>query len=150
MVLMTLSSLRKLTLHRLAIRRTLMLLTFVGAILVGLLAMHTFSSASDGHMYTAVPMSTDIGAHAIDHGMAAPTQAMTATDCDGMCDPTHAMAGMACVLALLISGLMFAITTSRRWSSFRTRLRGRWLVLAATAVAGMPPPDLNALSISRT
>lgn len=148
---MTLSGLRKLALQRSAIRRALMLLTFVGAILVGLLAMHTFSSDSGGHMNSAVAMSTDMSTHAINDLTAAPAQVMTATDCDGMCDPAHMMTDMACVLALLVTVLVLAITASRRWSTFLASLRGRWLTIVATAVAAMPPPpDLNALSISRT
>lgn len=138
-------------LRRGAIGRAVFLLALVGGVLVGLLAMHTISSASGGHMESASAMSADMTAHGNHGDMATPTQAETPADCSGMCDPGHIMASMACVLALLFSVLVLAISASRRWSTFLAGPRTRWLAIVAVAVAAMPPPpDLNALSISRT
>lgn len=148
---MTLMQLRTLALGRGAIGRAVLLLAVVGGVLVGLLAMHTISSPSSGHMESVSAMSSDMTTNG-DHGnMAAPTQAEPPADCSGMCDPGHIMASMACVLALLFSALVLGISASRRWSIFFAALRMRWPALAAVAVVAMPPPpDLNALSISRT
>lgn len=146
---MTLIRLRTLALQPGVIGRTLLHLTLVGGVLIGLLAMHTISSASSEHMTTASVMSADTS-HPESHGDVAPTPAETATDCGGMCDPGHIMATMACVLALLFSALVLAISASRRWSTFFAALRNRWVAIVAVAVAAMPPPDLNTLSISRT
>ncbi|WP_394771368.1 DUF6153 family protein [Lacisediminihabitans sp.] len=147
---MTLSGLRRLAVQRGALGRTILLLALVGGVLVGLLAMHTISSAFDGHSKSGSAMSSDMTIHS-DHGTMSPTQREVSGECTGMCDPGHSMASMACVLALLFSALVLAISASRQWSMFHTALRARWRALVAVAVAAIPPPpDLNALSISRT
>ena len=138
---MTLIRFRMVAVQPGVIGRTFLLMAVVGGVLIGLLAMHTISSASGEHMATASTMSADMS-HPDSHADAP-------AECGGMCDPSHIMANMACVLALLFSAL--AITASRRWSTSSTALRGRWLAILAVAVEVMPPPpDLNALSISRT
>ncbi len=147
---MTLIRFRTLALQRDTLRRTFLLLAVVGGVLIGLLAMHTISSASGEHMATASAMSTDMS-HSDGHGdMVASSAAETSTKCGGMCGSDHIMASMACVLALLFSALVLAISASRRWSTFFAPCRNRWLAIVAVAVAALPPPDLNALSISRT
>jgi hypothetical protein len=142
---------RTAALRRGTITRTMLLLALVGGVLVGLLAMHTVSSASGGHSESTSAMSSDMATHG-DHGdMVAPPAAEMPADCSGMCDPGHIMSSMTCVLVLLFTGLVLAITASRRWSMIFAALRTRWLAIVAVAVAAMPPPpDLNALSISRT
>ena len=147
---MTLMRFRTLALQRGTLRRTVLLLALVGGVLIGLLAMHTISSASGEHMAPASAVSTGTS-HPDSHGdMVAPSPAETTTNCGGMCDPGHIMANMACVLVLLFSALVLAISASRRWSTVLAALRARWRAIVAVAVAAMPPPDLNALSISRT
>ena len=145
---MTLIRFRTLALQRDALRRTVLLLALVCGVLIGLLAMHTISSAWGEHMTTESVMSADMS-HPESHGDVAPTPAETA-DCGGMCGSDHIMATMACVLALLFSALVLAISASRRWSTLFTAVGNRWLAIVAVAIAAMPPPDLNALSISRT
>jgi hypothetical protein len=131
--------------------RTLLMLALACAVLVGLLAMHTISSTPGDHMGTVSTMSAHTG-HPQSHGATVtPGHAETQAACGGMCDPGHVMAEMACVLALLVSALAFAITASRRWSTFLAALRSQWLAIVAVASVAMPPPpDLRALSISRT
>lgn len=148
---MTLMRFRTLAVQSGVIGRTLLVLAVVGGVLIGLLAMHTISSASSEHMATASVMTADMSHPGSHGGMVAPSQAESPAECSGMCDPGHIMANMACVLAVLFSVLVFAITASRRWSAFSAALRSRWLAILAVAVEAMPPPpDLNALSISRT
>jgi hypothetical protein len=145
---MTLLHLRRLALRPGALGRTLLLLALVGGVLIGLLAMHTISSASSGHMGSASAMSAGPNDH--DGMSTTPAEAETLADWNGMW-PSHSMAGMACVLALLISVLALAHSASRWWSKFLAALRAQRLVIAAVAVAALPPPpDLTALSISRT
>lgn len=131
--------------------RTILLLALVGGVLIGLLAMHTVSSASGEHMASASAMSAGM-IHPDSHGgKVSPSQAEAPVECGGMCDPDHIMANMACVLALLFSIYLLAIGPPRRWSIFLSELHSRWLAAVAVAVEAMPhPPDLNTLSISRT
>jgi len=144
---MTLMGIRAAALRRGGIGRTVLLVALVGGVLVGLLAMHTISSSPGGHSESIPAMSADMTSHG---DVVAPAATMPA-DCSGMCDPGHIMASMVCVLALLFSVVALTISASRRWSMFLAALQARWLAIAAAAVAVMPlPPDLNALSISRT
>ncbi len=118
-------------------RRTIIALIAVPAILVGLLLMHVLSA--DG---SATP--TGVG------GSTSATVIVDASadvDCDGPCAPTHSMAEVACILALLVSLILLAAPVSIR----------RWLVLASPmrfalfdTRAPSAPLTLHELSISRT
>lgn len=126
-------------------RRLLLTFAAVGAILVGLLAMHSFS-ADTGHHGTTLAVAAD--AHH-EHGA---DPAVVQDDCaGGGCEPGHSMTVAACLLALLvltlllalrdvpIRGLLLLAPAARRaqWWSARTL---RW----------PKPPSLLELSISRT
>ncbi len=132
--------------HRGAPGRTVLLLATVGAVLVGLLAMHTLSSTPAGHseMMSSMPAGVTTPGDVLS-AMAADVT----VDCPGICDPGHSMAGMACVLALLFSALLLTIAASRRWSMFAAVVLARWPAILAVVVAAILPPDLNALAISR-
>lgn len=132
--------------------RTLLLLVAVtAAIIVGLLAMHSFNTHATGHGKTApvvgvaanADSSHDVPAAA---AVEAPVDHSDCADCVG----DHAMAWTACVLALLLSVIVLG------W------LRARWRAPLCESVAHMvralwpaaarfhPPPSLTVLCISRT
>lgn len=129
-------------------RTLLLLIALTGAVIVGLLAMHSLSthtSAETGHHATTASepsgMSTD--------SHAAPTTAIDEACVD--CGSDHSsMFAMACVLALLATVLLLARTTAGH--------QGLALLLrpgpAAISLPGIPgrshPPSLIALCISRT
>jgi hypothetical protein len=61
------------------------------------------------------------------------------------------MPGMMCVLALLFTALSLAAATAANVTAFGPGSRQALSrMIAFAAVPGNPPPDLNALSISRT
>ncbi|CAN5431616.1 hypothetical protein BH10ACT4_BH10ACT4_01670 [soil metagenome] len=127
------------------------MLVLASGVIIGLLAMHTIVSSPGDHgeqvPAMAAEMATPGGAVAL---ATSDTVGMPGT-CSGMCDPGHAMASMACVLALLFGGLVLFITNSRQWSTYFAATRSRWRAIGPVACLAMPPPpDLNALSISRT
>lgn len=136
-----------------AIRATLLLLLLVGAVVAGLLAMHTISSSGmSGHDAPAASgmVMADPGHHASEtmgHEQAAPA----VLDASGAGDPGHAMSTIACVLALLFSALLLVARHARTTSKMLPRpgaAPGR--IVAFAAVKVNPPPNLDALSISRT
>ena len=113
--------------------------------------MHTIASAPSDHLTGASTMAVDSSVSGDPSGMVASSRAEASVECGGMCDAGTVMANMACVLALLFFALVIAIAASRLWSTYIPSLRRQWLAIVAVAVAAMPPPpDLNALSISRT
>ena len=130
--------------HALIWRRLLLTFAAVGAILVGLLAMHSFS-ADAGHHGTTLAVATE--AHH-EHD-AAP--AVAHDDCGGSCGPGHSMTVTACLLALLVLALLL---TARD-----VPMRGLLLLAKperqvqwwhVRAVRWPKPPSLLELSISRT
>lgn len=135
--------------------RTVMLLAFVGAVLVGLLAMHTIVSATPGNhdssMSMTSPMASSIPSgmehHAGAEGL--PPNELTAGECGGACDPGHVMSGMACVLALLFTGALLFPLVSRRWPPTLATVPALTAQVLHT-VWPSRPPDLTELSISRT
>lgn len=130
--------------HALIWQRLLLTFAAVGALLVGLLAMHSFS-ADTGHHGTAVVAVTE--AHH-EHDVA---PAVVQDDCGGSCEPGHSMTVTACLLALLvltmllsardlpIRGLMLLATSARHAQWWHVR-----------AVRWPKRPSLLELSISRT
>ncbi|RFA06483.1 hypothetical protein B7R54_19120 [Subtercola boreus] len=149
------------------IRRTVLLLAVVSAVVLGLLAMHTLQTGMGNHN---VPMNSTgemsaIGdtAHHADETlpgtdtvvgadvMGGSHRHVTSSECSGMCDPEHTMAGMICVLALLLTGLLLAaIRPASTYTSTPLAPVLLRVVDAAVARPGPAPPDLNVLSISRT
>ncbi|RFA15534.1 hypothetical protein B7R22_06830 [Subtercola boreus] len=144
--------------------RTVLLLAVVGAVVLGLLAMHTLQTGMGNHsapMHSASAMSdtvhpggdmvhtTDLATDADMVG--ASHEHATSSECSGRCDPEHTMAGMICVLALLLAGLLLA--AFRPTSTYTTAPVKPALQQLADVEASRPgpaPPDLHVLSISRT
>ena len=134
------------------LRKTMLLLVLVGALVAGLLAMHTIASANGGH--NAAPDSTmamqATGNHA-DVTVAPGGESIAVSDCAGTCDPGHSMATMVCVLALLISVLALgALRPPALAGLLRAMLPPLRRIVASAAAAFPLPPSLDALSISRT
>lgn len=131
--------------HALVWRRLLLTLAAVVAIIVGLLAMHSFSTDAGNHDATTAVVAE---AHQHEHG-GAPFVANH--DCDGACEPGHSMPVTACLLALLV----FTLLLAAREAVARGRLplpgaaNPEWPVQAG-ALRWPRPPSLEALSISRT
>ena len=132
-------------------RTLLLLIALTGAVIVGLLAMHslnTHTAAQAGH-HSAV--AADVHGATLEdaHASTGPAAAAVDETCAD-CGTGHStMLAMACVLALLATVLLLA------------RMRGaqRWLALlprpgppAAAPPVGtcLRPPSLTALCISRT
>ncbi|WP_194410995.1 DUF6153 family protein [Microbacterium cremeum] len=133
-------------------RRLLLLIALTGAVIVGLLAMHSLSGhaasgAGDHAADTAVVADRDIG-HA--HSATTATTATTVvTDVCADCGDDHSsMLAMACVLALLAVALLLRPQPGHRWLS--TMPRPRPVPSAPASRTRRRPPSLTALCISRT
>lgn len=132
-------------------RGIILALLAVPAILFGLLAMHGLTAASMSGSQTAMAI-TDQATHVVGNFTPAtmtsglPSQAQ---NCDGGCGPSQEMLGMACVIALLFTVLIFAL---RPALSQREEIRHTISAIAAKVLALAPPspPSLHYLSISRT
>ena len=143
--------------------QTVLLLTLVGAVLVGLLAMHTIASSTAGHRQSTMspisPMSSISLASSVSsvlpgmesHGVATGSRVneLVTGDCGGMCDPGHVMSSMAFVLALVLTGALLFEVASRRGPVVFSALPAV-TVPAPYANGPSRPPDLTELSISRT
>ena len=123
----------------------LLLIAVTGAIIIGLLAMHSLNS----HTETAAPATA---AAMLEHGTAGPgsadhgtTQPATDGDCAD-CGGHASMLAMACVLALLIVSLLFLPRVGIAWGA---ALRADPALIARAAVLPRPP-SLLVLCISRT
>ena len=124
--------------------RTVLLLTLVGAVLVGLLAMHGIASAGHhGSSMESLSVSS-MSSGMESHGVAAGT-----TDCGGTCDAGHVMSSMTCMPALVFTGALLFEVASRRGPVVISALPA--LTVPALYTNGPSrPPDLTELSISRT
>lgn len=156
--------------------RSLLILAAVGAILLGLLSMHTMTTTTSEHSMPSAAMIGGSEAHpadamtmhatvAGDHDqvadvMVASTQQLNApvlpdpseatVTCGGMCTPGHAMTAMACVLALLVTSALFALTrVTRYWKITPADHFTQWLTVPLGSRLSIAPPSLLALSISR-
>lgn len=129
--------------HALVWRRLLLTFAAVGAILVGLLAMHSLSTDA-GHHGTTIAVASEA------HHEHAESPALVPDECGGSCEPGHSTAIVACLLALLALTLLLALreTPTRGVDLQRVAaLKSLW----KTAAFRWPrPPSLTALSISRT
>ena len=116
-------------------KRLLIALFAVPAILIGLLAMHVVTTAS---------VSETAPAHSMSDSMPSP-----ADHCEGSCAPSHEILGMICVLALLAAMVVLTVRPIRlRWDE-----TARFIVncgVRAVSLAPAHPPSLHLLSISRT
>jgi hypothetical protein len=150
--LMSLLHTRDAILRRGAVQNAVLLLAVVAAIVVGLLAMHTFASSMGSHEQpAAAAMAMGSPAVHVDEMTAGDGSMSTAMECSGLCDPGHSMATMACILALVFTAL--ALATARRADLLALLPRVRMTLFRAVALAALTskaPPDLNVLSISRT
>jgi hypothetical protein len=130
------------------VARTLLLLIAVtGAVIVGLLAMHSLNAhtATDtGHQAT-VNMSAAAGAG--DHHSGATVTDEPCADCGG----GHSdMLAMACVLALLTTVLLLMRPGAvMRWLSILPRPRPSFMAALFSRPA-LRPPSLTVLCIRRT
>jgi hypothetical protein len=129
--------------------RTSILLAVTVAVIIGILAMHSFSSATP---YTNTVMTADsrtisVGSH---HEPLEVATAISGPDCIG-CSDDMSMALMWCVFALLTASLLLA---APRQMTGWPRQASRLLCFAASPQhhVGQAPrgPSLNVLCISRT
>ncbi|MBG6106648.1 DUF6153 family protein [Frigoribacterium sp. CG_9.8] len=149
---MSLIRIRETIMRPAALRRAIFLLTMVGALVAGLLGMHTIASAMGGH--NEVSSSAMTMQHAPHPAGGMPIGDLISTgadDCAGSCDPGHAMATVVCVLALLITILAIgALRNSTQRGLLRVAMPLLRSAVAFAAAAWAPPPNLDALSICRT
>jgi hypothetical protein len=142
-------TLRAAILRPAATQRTVVLLSVVLAIVLGLLAMHTIASGMGGHSEPAATVMTV----AADHQM--PGTHPDSGPCSGACapEPSHNITAMVCVLALMVGAVLLPVGLFRSAQQRDPRPQIRLLVSAFRFVRSAPfrdPPDLITLSISRT
>lgn len=137
--------------HPRAWRRLATGLLGVTAILICLLAMQggaikeASGSGSVAVATQTAPSAEQVIAPAMARGMTVPD----GERCGVVCAPTHEVLAGACVLALLVTAVLFATDLFlTRWSVLRQVLAT--LGARATALAPPTPPSLHLLSISRT
>lgn len=129
------------------VHRWLLSVVFAALVIVGLLGMHTLSTA-----HASSPLAVvSAGAAAMDadhlHAQSAMevASASACLDCD---DGAHHAMIMACVLGLLVTLLLVCRATPGWFSTRRVSVAG-YLVRPTVALASRPP-SLMILSISRT
>ncbi|MCU1506083.1 MAG: hypothetical protein JWP05_1052 [Microbacteriaceae bacterium] len=151
---MSLLRARDIMLRRTAVQTTVLLLSVVAALVVGLLAMHTFTSPMGNHNEPAATMAMDANAPgdlAAGDMVTGGRDAVALPYCSVTCDLGHNMVGMVCVLAILFTALSLLAAASANVTEFWPRARlALSRMIAFAAAPGNPQPDLNALSISRT
>ena len=126
---------------------SVLLVSLVVAVVIGLLAMHTVQSTMGMHGAGASDAAVMMPA-AADTSIVAEATHITST-CNVSCAPGATMAAMACILALLTAVLLLA--GARAANSTIPPLRVALLGIAPRPVdAGRAQPDLLVLSISRT
>lgn len=128
------------------LRRIALLVALVGSVVVGLLAMHTFSEHPTAAVTTTAALSEHHHAASTgsmhEHEGAAPC----VDDCGGA--PLHSMAVVGCVLALLI---LLVIVAPGAAPGGGTELRRQSHPSLRAEPSPRPhPPDLALLCISRT
>jgi hypothetical protein len=130
-----------------ALRKVMLIVVAVAAIVVGLLAMHSLN-LHEGHD-SGGAMSVAAAPHHV-VGMPAPDSPSDSPQCASPCGTgDQVMSGTACILALLATTMLLAVALSAiRWERFP-----RWatsLLSRVAALASPSPPSLLILSISRT
>lgn len=131
----------------------------VPAILVGLLAMHVLtttgldetgtSASHTAHHADAKSLADAAAGSMVMSALNTDQRAPSPDGCAGPCGPSHSMLSMICVLALLVTVLLFTVQLILTgWRSVRPMVA---TLIASTAVLlAPPPPSLTLLSISRT
>ena len=148
---MTLTGLRTAAQPPRALGRTVLLLTLIVAVLIGLLAMHSIASTAAGHHDSSVMSASSASLAMESHGVTAGSRVneLVTLDCGGTCDPGHVMSSMTCVLAPVSTGALLAEVASRRGPVVFSALPA--LTVPGPYTNGPSrPPDLTELSISRT
>ncbi len=130
-------------------RTLLLLIALIGAVIIGLLAMHslnTHATAESGHHAT---MATDAaGASAVGDAHGATT--VSAEESCADCGTSHSgMLAMACVLALLATVLLLARPRGVQ-RGFALLPRPGPPAVPRAGSPGLHPPSLTVLCISRT
>ena len=130
----------------------------VPAILVGLLALHVLTTVGLNDVGTSLCSGTHHDGSASVQHMAATMAASTMPShspsgqpegCGGMCAPGHEMLEMICVLALLVTAVLFTLQLILTgWQPFKRVAAAITATTAALAVR--PAPSLHVLSVSRT
>jgi hypothetical protein len=140
-------------LRRDGVRSIVLLVTVVAALVVGLLAMHTFMSSMGNHDEPVATMAMDAtapGDLATGDAVTGGGHAAALPYCSATCNLGHSMVGMVCVLAIFTTFSLLAATPTNV-TAFGPRARlALSRMIAFAAAPTNPPPDLNALSISRT
>ncbi|GAA2887433.1 DUF6153 family protein [Microbacterium esteraromaticum] len=139
--------------RQLSLRSVLMLGAAAVLIIVGLLAMHTFTAESAGHGSTGVHVASTV---TVGHDLSSMSSASAdSSTCDPSCDgpagqtQRHADVMAACVLALLAGLLLLIPPVALRCRSFAPGQVMARLVCGATVTLPRAP-SLIFLSISRT
>jgi hypothetical protein len=127
------------------VRRMLLTVVAIAAIIIGILAMHAFSTGS--HHAASADASSASGSH---HDAAiAMSESPPALDtCGAGCEPADAMVAAACILALLIVVIVLIPPASRQ--ALLQMLLGTIRIVPSGSLVRRRPPSLLVLSISRT
>ncbi|GAA3919717.1 DUF6153 family protein [Microbacterium invictum] len=145
-------TIRSLQLSRFMLARLLMSCAAALAIIVGLLAMHTFAPPAAHSTSQSISSATLQADHSQVTTEATGAAAVCETDCRSGAPaplPDHSGVMAFCVLALLAVVLLVGPTTAL--SIVRSpRISTAFLSLLSGAMAFARPPSLTALSISRT
>lgn len=129
------------------LRRIVLLVALVGAVVVGLLAMHTLSEHPTGAV--SAPMVTSEHHHAGSTVSSHAHEGVAPCNDDGCGGGSlHTMAAIGCVLALLILLVIVAPRTAPRGGADPREQSGP--LPRAELPARSHPPDLAVLCISRT
>ncbi|MCW4386543.1 DUF6153 family protein [Salinibacterium sp. SYSU T00001] len=127
-------------------------LAAIGAIVVGLVAMHSLNieGGHSGHAASS-PVAASADHHADADAGAADAAAVDPLASPAVCDSDceHAMTVMACILALMVTLIILGASRATSISAGILRLLSPVLELKAT-LAPAAPPSLHVLSISRT
>jgi hypothetical protein len=131
------------------VRTLLLLIMLTGAVIVGLLAMHslnTHATAESGHHAT---MDTDAADTSVTGDFYSSPMA-AAEECADCGTNQSGMLAMACVLALLATVLLLTHPrgSAHHWLTLLPRPGPR--VLPQPDDPGLPPPSLTVFCISRT
>ena len=136
-------------------------LALAGALIVGILARHSFLSVGS-QAHQAAPsthsvLSTQLAASTVPHHVVAlavapaPDAADAALDC-AACAGGMSMTAMLCTMALLSAALVLGASSlrGRRHRPFLLLVHRAFSASARYSAVSVPPPSLIALGISRT
>ncbi len=128
-------------------RRMLLTVSAVGAIIIGILAMHSLSTDSH-HSASSGAISASASHHPDTTAASEANSPVVETTCGAGCELDPAMTIAECILALLIVLIVLAPPGSRQvWVRM---LLGPIRIVPDGALADRRPPSLQLLAISRT